>query len=125
MRDHLPSFVAAALANIQDQTAATQRDAALDALVHLRHATGHGIQPQEDHPALLPALILLLTESKTPTLRTGACARGVGAWDPHREKLQGTRLQAVILANKQCDAVGEEWCMGLCFVSWVWVCVGM
>ena len=33
LRDHLPSFVAAALATIQDQTATTQREAALDALV--------------------------------------------------------------------------------------------
>ena len=46
---------------------------------------------------------------------------GVGAWDLDWEKLQDTRLQAVILANKQCDAVGEEWVVfrflgvGLCW----------
>ena len=66
-------------------------------------ATGHGIQPYEDHPALLPALFTLLNESKTPTLRTGALrVLGViGTRNSDREKLQDTRLQAVILANKQ------------------------
>ena len=110
LRDHLPSFVAAALATIQDQTATAQREAAVDALVHLTPATGYVIQPYEDHPALLPALFTLLNESKTPTLRTGALrVLGViGAWDPYREKLQDTRLQAVILANKQRDAVGKR-----------------
>ena len=96
-------------------------------------ATGHGIQPYEDHPALLPALFTLLNESKTPTLRTGALrVLGVmGACDSYREKLQDTRLQAVFLANKQRDAAGEHrvcadsgaW--GYVVFTWVWFCVVM
>ena len=133
MRDHLPSFVAAALATIQDQTATAQREAAVDALVHLTQATGYVIQPYEDHPALMPALFKLLNESRTTSLRKGALrVLGVmGACDSYREKLQDTRLQAVFLANKQRDAAGEHrvcaergaW--GCILFTWMWLCVGM